>query len=100
MQPLRHSNLHGILAMVAALGVFILGDSASKFALAEVPMFEAICSESITPCTVTPSSARARMASACRWVGGLESGFCVEPCPTMRSAALSLVEDECTTRAN
>lgn len=42
MQPPRHSNLHGILAMVAALGVFILGDSASKFALAEVPMFEAI----------------------------------------------------------
>ncbi|MFN0193129.1 MAG: DMT family transporter [Aestuariivirga sp.] len=34
------SNIRGIAAMVLAMGAFIASDSASKFALANVPMFE------------------------------------------------------------
>jgi drug/metabolite transporter (DMT)-like permease len=36
------SNLRGILAMVLAMGAFIASDSASKFAMGDVPLFELI----------------------------------------------------------
>ena len=35
-----HSNLRGIITMVMAMGMFVASDSASKFALAKVPLFE------------------------------------------------------------
>ncbi len=38
----RLSNLHGIICMVLAMGLFIGSDSASKFAMRDVPIFQMI----------------------------------------------------------